>query len=84
MSATVRTVSRLDRHGHVAINPFEAALPAAPGGCAPAGKSQFFWMMQSPPAAFIPLHNLAAFSADARDRQAPGSRCPRHRGRPGV
>jgi hypothetical protein len=27
---------------------------------------QFFRMMQSPPAAFNPLHNFAAFSADAK------------------
>ena len=27
---------------------------------------QFFWMMQLPPAAFNPLHNFAAFSADAK------------------
>ena len=27
-------------------------------------KRQFFWIMQSPPAAFNPLHNFAALSAD--------------------
>ena len=32
---------------------------------APTAKRQFFWMTQSPPAAFSPRHDLAAFSADA-------------------
>jgi hypothetical protein len=34
----------------------------------PAGpwERQFFWMMQLPPAAFNPLQNLAALSADAK------------------
>ena len=31
-----------------------------------ATRSQFFKMMQSPPADFNPLHNFAAFSADAK------------------
>ena len=29
---------------------------------------QFFWIMQSPPAAFNPVHNFAAFSADLHGR----------------
>jgi D-proline reductase (dithiol) PrdB len=33
---------------------------------ASAHERQFFRMMQSPPAAFNPLHNFAAFSADAK------------------
>jgi hypothetical protein len=47
------------------------------------GERQFFRMLQSPPAAFNPLHNFAAFSADAKDQQEPDSRCPRHRDRRG-
>jgi hypothetical protein len=30
-------------------------------------KRQFFWMMQSPPAAFNLLHIFAAVSADAKE-----------------
>jgi hypothetical protein len=46
--------------------------PTLPGAAArndvhaQAHDSQFFWMMQSPPAAFSPLHIFAAFSADAK------------------
>jgi hypothetical protein len=29
-------------------------------------KRQFFWIMQSRPGAFSPLHDFAAFSADAK------------------
>ena len=39
--------------------------------------------LKSPPAAFNPLHNFAAFSPQ-RDRQSPDSRCPRRRDRRGV
>ena len=43
----------------------QSALGRHPSG-ASAHERQFFRMMQSPPAAFNPLHNLAAFSAAAK------------------
>ena len=53
------------------FTPSPSSTPGSPrSGRHPSGASaherQFFRMMQSPPAAFNPLHNFAAFSADAK------------------
>ena len=50
------------------LHPSEYPRPDNSAGTpgAQAHDSQFFWMMQSPPAAFSALHIFVAFSADAK------------------
>ncbi len=45
---------------------YRGFLLSEKGACDETREYQFFWMTQSPPAAFNPLHIFAALSADAK------------------